>query len=451
MKTSISQGITDIDSLALATRDHESRRLIMEAISAYRGGALRSAIMSTWIAVSFDIISKARELAVQGEAAPKAFIRKLDSAIDKKDIKKLQIIESGLLKIANEELQLFASHEIEALERLQRDRNLCAHPAFIVEDELYQPSLELVRSHIVHALNHLLLHAPLQGKTAIVRFKVEVTSMSFPTNSVDIGVYIREKYLYRAKDVLVINLIKAVLSAPFGEDRSKFTGRSRLLSMTLSEISKAKTSIYEEIMPSHVKRKFDAIEDDVLLTICTFIENDQRIWEWLSEPTRIRIKKLLQSTNVEELKQNFAFDAFAIPELSEILLMRFDGFDINTQISIISEHPKHELVVPGIEIYRQASSFREAEALGQSIIISLIPFLTADNIKVLLNAAQNNGQIWYAGGTAEILESVFDNTQHILPKARPYWQAFVDYCIDMHNGDAENHYSYPGLQKRLVS
>ena len=32
-------GLTDIDSLALSVRDPESKRLIGEAISAYRGGA----------------------------------------------------------------------------------------------------------------------------------------------------------------------------------------------------------------------------------------------------------------------------------------------------------------------------------------------------------------------------------------------------------------------------
>ena len=34
-------GHSDIDSLALAVRDRESRRLINEAITAYRGGAFR--------------------------------------------------------------------------------------------------------------------------------------------------------------------------------------------------------------------------------------------------------------------------------------------------------------------------------------------------------------------------------------------------------------------------
>lgn len=65
-------GLTDIDSLYLQVRDKTSQRLIAEAITAYRGGAARSAILSTWIAVAYDIIAKARELAAQGEAAPQA-------------------------------------------------------------------------------------------------------------------------------------------------------------------------------------------------------------------------------------------------------------------------------------------------------------------------------------------------------------------------------------------
>lgn len=446
----VNQGLTDIDALALAVRDRESRRLIAEAITAYRGGALRSAIMSTWIAVAFDIIAKARELAAQDEAAPKAFVQELDLAIANRDIRKMQTIETDLLKIANDQLQLFAPHEVDALERLQRDRNLCAHPAFIVEDELYQPSLELVRSHIVHALQHLLVHAPLQGKSAIARFDADVVSPSFPTNCDDIGTYIRAKYLDRAKDVLVTNLIKALISAPFGDERARFTGRSRLLAMTLREIAKAKTAIYDAIVPGYIARKFDAVGDDVLLTICPFLENDTRIWAWLSEPVRLRIKQLLQTADIETLKAHAAFDGFVVPVLSEILLARFDGFDRNTQISIISEHPKRELVGPGIKIYSAAGSYRTAEAWGQSIILSLTPFFGADDITVLLEAVRENGQIWDASGTPSVLESVFDGTRKLLPETRLTWQEFVDKSIAANGGNPDAYYSYPGLQQRLA-
>ena len=111
MSTSATLGVTDIDVLALSVRDAESRRLVNEAITAYRGGALRAALISTWIAVAYDIIAKARELAGQGEAAPREFVHKLDNAIRANDKRKLQMFEAELLTKANSDLQLLAPHE----------------------------------------------------------------------------------------------------------------------------------------------------------------------------------------------------------------------------------------------------------------------------------------------------------------------------------------------------
>ena len=211
------QAVTDIDILALAVRDRESRRLIEEAITAYRGGALRSAIMSVWIAVVHDIFSKARELAGQGDGASIAFVERLDKAIEHKNITQMQGLERELLETAKSDLQLVTPHEHETLRRIQEDRHLCAHPAFITEDELFQPSPDLVRSHLVHALQCLLIHAPLQGKSALNRFKSDVLSPSFPSTEEGIKTFVSAKYLNRSKDALVANLIKVLIKAPFLE------------------------------------------------------------------------------------------------------------------------------------------------------------------------------------------------------------------------------------------
>ena len=447
MSTTGHLGLSDIDVLALSVRDRESRRLIGEAITAYRGGALRSALISTWIAVTYDIIAKARELAGQGEAAPKELVQKLEDAIAADDKRKLQKIEADLLTKANDHLQLLAPHEYAALARLQEDRHLCAHPAFVVEDELYQPSPELVRTHIVHALQHLLVHAPLQGKSAIARFDADLVSPSFPTTAEEIGAFLRARYLDRAKDVLVINLLKAIISAPFGAEHVKYANRTRTLALALREIAKAKTEIYEAIVPGFVAEKFERVTDDVLLGICPFLANDSRFWDWLKEPDRIRVRRLLETGDVETLKSCAAFDAFAISQLSEVLLHRFDGFDEKVQISIIAEHPRKEFVNRGIEIYAEAVSFRYAEHFGQSVILPLAKFFSAEDVERVLEAANENGQIYAAHGTPDILEKLFDETTWLLSYTRPHWKAFISKQID--GGDPSNHYSYPGLQERL--
>lgn len=437
-------GLTDIDSLALCVRDRESRRLIEEAISAYRGGALRSAIMSTWIAVAYDIISKARELATHGEAAPREFTFSLDTAIDNANLGKLQAIERDLLSTAKDKLQLFAGHEFDALQRLHNDRNLCAHPAFVTEEELFQPSLELARSHIVHALQILLVQAPLQGKSAVARFEADILSPSFPALPDAVERYMRSKYLDRAKDALVTNLIKRVLTAPFGAERAIFAGKERHLALVLGSIAAAKTAIYDLTVPPFVHTGVDGVDDEVLLRMSSYLEVDPRIWTWLSESVRIRLKGLLEDADVEQLKTFSAFDAFAVPELAEVLLKRFGELEPHIQTSIISEHPKREFVDPAIDIYGGARSYRGAERLGRAIILPLVPFFAAENIRQLLEKAAENGQIWDAAGTPEILNTIFDETVRRLPATVSDWRTFLE---ALPRSDREG--TYLSLQARV--
>jgi hypothetical protein len=166
--------VSDLDELALTVRDQFSKSYILEAINAYRGGALRSSIMSTWIAVSYDIIAKLRELANQGDKQAIEWVTKLDNAIKNKHVSRLQTLEEELLDKAHKDFELLAPHEYEDLVRLKKDRNYCAHPAFVGEDELFQPTPDLARMHIVHATLHLLRHQPVQGRSALNRIKTDM-------------------------------------------------------------------------------------------------------------------------------------------------------------------------------------------------------------------------------------------------------------------------------------
>lgn len=443
------QGILDIDSLCLSVRDSESRRLIAEAVTAYRGGALRAAIMSTWIAVAYDIISKARELAAQGEAAPKVFIDELDSAIANRAVPKMQRIESDLLKLANETLVLFAPHEYVAFARLQEDRHLCAHPAFVVEDELYKPTPDLVRSHIVHALQYLLIHAPLQGKSAVSRFEADILSTSFPVTGSDINGFIRAKYLDRAKDVLVINLIKWLIKSTFGTDRDRFAGKEKLIALTLKETASAKTAIYDATVPAFVATWFDSVDDASLLRICTLTDADPRIWEWLSQPVKLRVKRLLATSDVDVLKKFSVFNALSVQNLADDLLARFDSFDRNTQISVAAENPRTELVSRAIDLYATSPGWRSAESNGLALIVNYAHLFAPEDFKKIFDAVVANDQIWAASGTPSILSRLFDLSLSMLPQTRIYWQAFVDAMTSQRQADPTDHYAYPGIRSKL--
>ena len=442
-------GVTDIDVLALSVRDRESRRLIVEAITAYRGGALRSAIMSIWISVVHDVFSKARELSGQGDPAAAAFVTTLDAAIEHKSVSQMQAIERDLLHTARENLQLVTQHEFDVLKRIQDDRNLCAHPAFVTEDELFQPAPDLVRSHIVHALQCLLVHAPLQGKSALNRIRVDILSPSYPVTRDSIGTYVAAKYLNRAKDALVTNLVKVLLKALFLPDGQDFLPKRRQLAWTLSEVATSKTAIYEEVARPMVATYFEGISDEDLLHLCVYLGAEPRIWTWLSEPVRMRVTRLLENADVATMKRFMAFDAFAVPDLVDFLLAKFTGLDQDGQIELISDTPRKEFVVRAIAIYASAGNYRSAEQYGQSLIVPLASFFIAEDVRSTLEAVLGNSQISYASGSPDVLMEVFRLTQPMLEQTRPHWQHFIDEMTGLHGGKPDAHYSYPQIRARL--
>jgi hypothetical protein len=86
--------LNDLDEIILKVRDKISQRYIAEAVDAYRGGAYRASTISTWIAVTSDIISKIRELASQGDSNAKSIIELLDKAITTNNVPQLQKLEN---------------------------------------------------------------------------------------------------------------------------------------------------------------------------------------------------------------------------------------------------------------------------------------------------------------------------------------------------------------------
>ena len=128
--------LADFDELIQSVRNRNSRDYIGEAAANYRSRCFRSAIASAWVAVTYDIISKIRELSQQGDPQARVFITRVDRAIAQRvaapveSKKQLQAIEAELLKVAYEDFELLTDHDLRAMQRLQEDRHLCSSSVF---------------------------------------------------------------------------------------------------------------------------------------------------------------------------------------------------------------------------------------------------------------------------------------------------------------------------------
>jgi hypothetical protein len=198
--------LEDLDELTLRCRDEKAGVYVAEAVASYRGGAFRSAIVATWIAVCFDVIEKIRELALAGDKEAEKQVEDLEVTRRSADLARALKFERELLVMARDKFELISHIEFIDLERLQADRNRCAHPSLTSEEQAYTPSAELARVHIHSAVMHLLQHPPVQGKYALERLLKEIDSEYFPSTMADARMFFASGPLRRPRESLVRSL-----------------------------------------------------------------------------------------------------------------------------------------------------------------------------------------------------------------------------------------------------
>ena len=421
-----SQLVTDIDALPHRVRDPNSKRLIDDALDAYRGGALRSAIVSTWIAVLYDIASKARELARLGDPALVKFVNDLDNAIKNDDHKKMIEIERNILEDAAEKFQIITLYEKESLQRIKEDRNKCAHLSIVSEDQVFQPSPDLVRSHIVHALQHLLVHAPLQGKSAIQGFLVGIVSDSFPSTQDEARKFFFSKYLERSKDVFVKNIIIIILKVFFLKSNDELFQYRRRLSWILSEISEKRHDVFSEVAKPFLGTQSSVEIEKNLLSVCMLLAENNQLWGWLHDTVRLAIPALIEKSNADELIDHCVPNAHKIKEIRHSVEERVRELDYLEQCHIIITYPNKHFVPLGIEIYSKSKDYKAAMHIGFSIVLPLAKHFEPDDIISILEFAMNIEQISGSGSTGSILGQLFNQTVEHLPHTRQKWIEVIE-------------------------
>lgn len=201
--------LISFDQMALECLDENSALHIREAARCYEGGAYRAAIIATYVAVCFDLISKLKALEADGDAAAKTLLATLAAVRvqqDKNDpaaIPALLAFERNLLEEFRDKFDFFGTNEFDELARLRADRNRCAHPTFLKSDEPYSPSAELARLHIRNAIKYVLSQQPKQGKAALATLQSIVLGSYFPDAAEAAATRLKGSPLGTAKEALV--------------------------------------------------------------------------------------------------------------------------------------------------------------------------------------------------------------------------------------------------------
>lgn len=412
-------GFIDLDVLLSRVRHPQSKGYFLDAVKAYKAGALRASLTSAWVALVYDLIIKCRELSALGDAAATTFIHSWDLATATHDVKRLLQLEAKILSEAASNIQIINRISHAHLERLRQDRHMCAHPAFSAEAELFEPSPELVRLHLANVVNMVLSQEPLQGKAIFDLYDVDIQSAGFPVAHASILNYVEQRYLARVRPQNIRNfgvvLAKSLLK---GEPAHWEPHQDKIVS-SLVAVMERNAQAWQDVSLTIV-RLIDTIEPEKRPRVIAFLSAFPDFWQLLQEPTRTALQETVNNTNPATLTEYRILAGLKLPLFREPLLNVIEQFTQAQLCNAIAMSPFPDLWPHAVNFYKESWSFRGSESNFRELIAPFAGHLTAEQHDQLLEAVIANGQNWDAAGTDALLLSVLRNAP---PANRPTREA----------------------------
>lgn len=411
--------LSDLDELVLKCRGDAARTYMREAVACYKSGAFRASIVATWIAVLYDFLDKLRELEMTGDAAAKTKLQEFESARAANNWKASLQFESTLLEVAEKQFELLSPLEVIDLNRLEEDRNRCAHPSMSSSSEPYRATAELARSHIKNTVNYLLQHPPVQGKAAFDRIMHDVQSDYFPTDSEKAVEFFRAGPLARARQPLVRNLV-IVLSKTILGEVLKNLKRARMFA-ALNAIIEMYREQSEGVLRDLLPKLAAAQPDKSFYRVVFYIARVRGAWNFLGDAGQIKAANYIENAKDEDAYRFLPY-AVQVPQLKPLAKKRLVNASAETLGRVIKNSKSGEYAELAVPIFKKAGSFRRAEALFEDLILPQAEYIPSSEAKKVLEAFCENNQIAYASRIPDLYIEFLQATDGLANELKPKWK-----------------------------
>lgn len=380
--------LADLDELVLKCRDEKALQYIKEAVSCYKSGAFRSAIVSTWIAVTFDLIDKFKELSLLGDNEAEKQVEEIEKARQTNNISRFLQLEREIISVARDKLELISHTESIDLERLQVDRNRCAHPSMNLEGNIFNPSAELARLHIHSAVNHLLQYPPSQGKYALDKLVSEIESKYFPSSKADILLTVENSPLSKPRYSLLRNFMVVLIKKALSKE-CEIGIRYRLYSV-LEAIKELHKESYDDILGKDLSRIISKVPDENLTLATNLLMGLDDSWAYLDNFVQVKLNnfvKDLPKIYIDDLQYLINYEPVKISAEK-----RLEKSTMSELVGIIPFGMDDRIINRMIEIYGELDNFQSSNNWVKEAIVFVFEF-SPQHVKKIIEVASTNSQI----------------------------------------------------------
>ena len=396
--------LSDLDELVLKCRDQKAKSYIREAVACYKAGAFRSAIVSTWIAVSFDILDKLKELSLAGDKEAERQIESFDKARRIGDVANSLKFEREILVVCRDKLELISHVEFIDLNRLQEDRNRCAHPSMASDGEVFNPSAELARMHIRSAVEHLLQYPPAQGKYALDSLTSEVESEYFPTDVKKAVVAFESSPLNKARDSLIRNFTIVLLKKLIND--AKDYKEIYRISTALNAIEVIHRELYRKILTEKLSSIVRSLAVEKLDRVIPLIRHVEDSWSYLEADIRQKIQTYVENLPKEEIENIDIFLSIqGLKSFAEKRLKKATRTELDEAILFVIPLQVSDRI---IELYSESRNFDQANNFASTVIRYATDY-SKEQIQKIISVCGDNDQIKHSFDVGSVINSIRKN------------------------------------------
>jgi hypothetical protein len=362
---------------------------LQEAVDCYRVGAYRASVITTWIAVAYDLVDKLRELAISGEKKAEKWISNHDANQQKRDTEALLKAERELLDTVHDDFELISAHELSDLKRLFEDRNRCGHPNFNRENDAYVPSAELARLHLRTAVEHVLEKPPVQGKAALQLIFQTVESQYFPTKLSEARQVLVGTALPRARAQVARDFIFRALLSMMREKLDDHVLLQRL------SAARAAAQIRPVESKQVLENRFDSdifnTPEGNYLTVLWLLASWADLQDFVQEATWVKLRQYIRKVPKDEISSiAYAHAMNDLKEEAEAWITKAPDTRLASYVTIAS-FPAVELVLDrAVKLYADANSFDDAKFAARTLIRPLASKMTKEQAKIAIAAGEND-------------------------------------------------------------
>ncbi|MFW0121426.1 hypothetical protein [Rothia sp. CCM 9419] len=380
----------DLEEMQRSVENPRSRVLVAEAVKCYQNGLYRASLVSLWVAVVSDLTYKIKYLSDTGDRNAKKILDRLIKGLDEDNVPSVQSYERELLSKAEKELEIILKHEKEQLDRLSKDRNRCAHPAYDSNLDLFVPDAEQVRAHLAAAYRIVFSQRPIAGKALIEQLHEQLRGFHWAHSKESF----LDIFFTPARGTVKSNIVKSLINMSVSSDEGgDVVERSSEAVYWIAEESR---SDFEDALKSVLGARSFGFEK--LIKAFGLYGSFPEFWSALGNGNKIQLEQYFVKMESVKLSKSLLeikpiiYGVPCLEEFSNALRKMFENAEAADFAELVELTDEYSLAGPSvIKRLQKASSFVEARAQWK-ILVRYGKSMDAESINSLREAIEYNDE-----------------------------------------------------------